>query len=127
MKYIKLLRIPIVFAILISHEINPFRKLIDILPMIKLHLTDREKRYIINTCLHKNTSEVLQDMMFRTFDSIKELAGRILEEYIPLIDKLEPEYDYEPSRKYTFVQSLSRKYEVNYSRVTIYHRCRDRC
>lgn len=69
----------------------------------------------------------LQDMMFRAFDSVKELAGGILEEYGPLIYKPEPEYDYETRRKYQFVRSLGRKYEVNYSRVTIYHRCRDRC
>ena len=69
----------------------------------------------------------LQDMMSRAFDSAKELAGRILEEYRQIIDRLEPEYDYEPRRKYPFVRSLGRKYEVNYSRVTIYHRCRDRC
>lgn len=69
----------------------------------------------------------LQDMMFRAFASVKEISGRILEELRPIIDRLEPEYDYEPRRKYQFVRSLGRKYEVNYSRVTIYHRCRDRC
>ena len=65
MKYLKLLRIPIVFAILISHSINPFRQLVDILPMIRLHLTDCEKNYIINTCLHPNTSEVLREMIYQ--------------------------------------------------------------
>lgn len=65
MKYIKLFRIPIVFIILISHGINPFRQWIDILPMIRFHLTDKEKRYIINTCLYKNTSEVLRDMIYQ--------------------------------------------------------------
>lgn len=64
MKYIKLLRIPIVFAILISHGINPFRQLIDILPMIRLHLTDWEKNYIINTCLYKSASQVMRYMIY---------------------------------------------------------------
>lgn len=69
----------------------------------------------------------LQDSMFRAFDSVKELSVRISKEFRPIIDRLELEYDYEPRRKYPFVRSLCRKYEVNYSRVTIYHRCRDRC
>ena len=68
----------------------------------------------------------LQDMMFRAFDSIKELSCRILEEYRPFIDKMELQYDYDPRRKYPFVRSLGRKYEFNYSRVTIYH-CRNNC
>lgn len=68
----------------------------------------------------------IQNMMFKAFDSVKELAGRILEEYRPLIYKQEQEYDYEPRRKYQFVRSLGRKYEINYRRVTIYH-CRNNC
>lgn len=64
MKYIKLFRIPIVFAILISHGINPFRKLIDILPKIRLYLSDREKEYIINTCLHPRTAEDMRNMIY---------------------------------------------------------------
>lgn len=69
----------------------------------------------------------LQDMMLKSFDSMKSFADRIMEEYRPFIDTMEPEYNNEPRRKYPFVRSIGRKYEFNYSRVTIYHRCRDRC
>ena len=64
MKYIKLFRIPIVFIILISHGITPFRKLIDILPIIRLHLSDREKEYIINTCLHPKSADLMRQMIY---------------------------------------------------------------
>lgn len=64
MKYRKLLRFPIVIIILLSHGINPFRDLIDILPIIRLHLSDREKEYIINTCLHQKTAECMRQMIY---------------------------------------------------------------
>lgn len=64
MKYSKLLRFPIVLIILLSHGINPFRDLIDILPIIRLHLSDREKEYIINTCLHPKSAECMRKMIY---------------------------------------------------------------
>ena len=64
MKYRKLLRFPIVLIILLSHGINPFRDLIDILPQIRQHLSDREKEYIINTCLHQKTTECIRQMIY---------------------------------------------------------------
>ena len=64
MRYIKILRIPIAVIILISHGINPFKRWGNIMPMIKMHLTDWEKEYIINTCLCTSTSEVLRDMIY---------------------------------------------------------------
>ena len=69
----------------------------------------------------------LQDMTSRAFDDIKDRVSRFVEELRPLIDKLEPEYDYEPRRKYPFVRSIGRKYQPNFSNRVIYHRCRDRC
>lgn len=63
MKYRKLLRFPIVLIILLSHGINSFRDLIDILPIIRLHLSDIEKEYIINTCLHTKTAECMREMI----------------------------------------------------------------
>lgn len=69
----------------------------------------------------------LQDMMLKSFDTIKELSFRIAEDLKSFFDNIEPEYDYEYRRKYPFVRSLGREYEFNYFRVTIYHRCRDRC
>ena len=65
MLYIKLLRIPIVLLILLSNGINPFGQLIDILPLIRLWLTDWEKEYIINTCLSADASEDMRSMIYR--------------------------------------------------------------
>ena len=64
MRYTKILRFPIVLIILLVHGINPFRNLIDILPIIRLHLSDREKEYIINTCLHTKTAECMRQMFY---------------------------------------------------------------
>lgn len=64
MLYIKLLRIPIILLILLSHGINPFRQLIDILPLIRLWLADWEKEYIINTCLSADASEDMRNMIY---------------------------------------------------------------
>ena len=64
MRYSKLLRFPIVLIILMSHGINPFRDLIDILPIIRLHLSDREKEYIINTCLHPKSADLMRQMIY---------------------------------------------------------------
>lgn len=69
----------------------------------------------------------LQDMILKVYDSLEELAGKIVEEYRPIIDRFAPEHDYESHRKYPFVRSLCRKYEFNYHyRITIYH-CRNNC
>ena len=64
MRYSKLLRFPIVLIILMSHGINPFRDFIDILPTIRLHLSDREKEYIINTCLHLKSADLMRQMIY---------------------------------------------------------------
>ena len=63
MRYTKLFRFPIVMIILISHGINPFTKLGNILPMIQSRLNDREKEYIINTCLHPKIAEDMREMI----------------------------------------------------------------
>lgn len=68
----------------------------------------------------------LQNMILKAFDSMKSLSERIMEEYRPFLDTIEPEYNNDPRRKYKFVRSLGRKYEFNYSSVTIYH-CRNNC
>ena len=64
MKYRKILRFPIVLIILLSHGINPFRDLIDILPQIRQHLSDREKEYIANTCLHPKSADLMRQMIY---------------------------------------------------------------
>lgn len=64
MRYSKLLRFPIVLIILLSHGINPFRDLIDILPQIRQHLSDIEKEYIINTCLHTKSADLMRKMIY---------------------------------------------------------------
>ena len=64
MRYTKLLRFPVVIIILLSHSINPFRDLIDILPLIRFHLSDREKEYIINTCLHPKSADLMRQMIY---------------------------------------------------------------
>ena len=64
MRYIKLLRIPIALLIVLSHGINPFKKLKDIIPMIRLHLSDWEKEYIINTCLSTDASEDMRKLIY---------------------------------------------------------------
>ena len=64
MRYSKLLRFTIVMIILISHGINPFAKLGNILPMMQSRLNDREKEYIISTCLHQNTAECMRQMIY---------------------------------------------------------------
>lgn len=69
----------------------------------------------------------LQDMILKVFCSFKEFTRRISEKYRSYIDDLKLGFDYEPRRKYPFVQSLGRKYQPNFSYKVIYHRCRDRC
>ncbi len=63
MRYIKPLRIFIVLIILFSHGINPLKRLIDILPLIKLRLTDCEKEYIIHSCSQK-IGEYMRKMIY---------------------------------------------------------------
>ena len=64
MRYTKILRFPVVIIILLSHGINPFRDMIDILPQIRQHLSDREKEYIINTCLYPNSADLMRQMIY---------------------------------------------------------------
>lgn len=65
MRYRKLLRFPIVIIILISHGINPFGNLVDTLPRIKIALSDREKEYLINACLHPKSAEEMRKMFYK--------------------------------------------------------------
>ncbi len=64
MRYRKLIRFPVVIIILISHGINPFARLGNILPLIRTHLSGREKEYIINTCLHPKIAEDMRYMIY---------------------------------------------------------------
>lgn len=64
MRYRKFIRFPIVAIILLSHNINPFRKLIDILPQIRECLSNREKEYIINTCLDDGIADCMRSMFY---------------------------------------------------------------
>lgn len=64
MRYRKLIRFPIVAIILMVHGINPFGRMINILPLIRLHLSDWEKEYIINTCLHPKMAEDMRYMIY---------------------------------------------------------------
>lgn len=64
MKYRKILRFPIVAIILLSHGINPFGRMVNILPLIRLHLVDWEKEYIINTCLHPKAEDYMRELIY---------------------------------------------------------------
>lgn len=64
MRYRKVLRIPIVVMILIMHGINPFGRMVNIIPLIRLHLADREKEYIINTCLHPKAEDYMRELIY---------------------------------------------------------------
>lgn len=64
MRYRKILRFPIVAMILLMHGINPFGRMVHVLPLIKSNLTDREKEYIINTCLHPKVAEDMRNMIY---------------------------------------------------------------
>lgn len=64
MKYRKILRFPIVALILITHGINPFGRMVNILPLIRLHLADWEKEYIINTCLHPKSEDYMRELFY---------------------------------------------------------------
>ena len=68
MRYTKLLRFPIVMIILILHGINPFAKLGNMLSLIQSRLSDREKEYIINTCLHPKIAEDMRYVIYGGFD-----------------------------------------------------------
>lgn len=64
MRYRKLVRFPIVAIILLTHCINPFRKLEYTLPQIKKSLSDRGKNFIINSCLSEDVANVVRDMFY---------------------------------------------------------------
>lgn len=64
MRYSKLLRFPIVLIILLSHGINPFMKFGDMLPQIRQQLSDKEKEYIINTCLNDSIADDMRNMIY---------------------------------------------------------------
>lgn len=64
MRYRKLIRFPIVAIILLSHGINPFGKLADTIPQIRQQLSNREKEYIINTCLDDGIADCMRSMFY---------------------------------------------------------------
>lgn len=68
----------------------------------------------------------LQEMVFKAFDSLKDLAERFALEIKSYVEQLE-DIDFAEKQKYPFIRSLGRKYEPNFSNRVIYHRCRDRC
>lgn len=64
MRYRKILRFLIVIIILLSHGINPFSRLGNILPLIQNRLNDREKEYIIHSCLNQQIEEDMRYMIY---------------------------------------------------------------
>lgn len=68
----------------------------------------------------------LQEMAFKVFDNLKDLAERFALEFKPYLEQLD-DVDYSYKQKYPFVRSLGIKYQPNFSYKVIYHRCRDRC
>lgn len=67
----------------------------------------------------------LQEQAIKAFKHIKDFIQQISNDLEPYMKQLE-RADCE-RKKYPFVRSLGRAYEVNVSRKVIYHRCRDRC
>lgn len=63
MRYRKLVRFPIVAIILLTHCINPFRKLEYTLPQIKKSLSDREKNFITNSCLSEDIENDMRGLV----------------------------------------------------------------
>lgn len=70
--------------------------------------------------------QFLEDIIFKTFDRVKELARMILDKCRPFIDEGRMEYGCETRIKHPFVRSLGRKYGFSYMRVKVYH-CRNNC
>lgn len=64
MRYRKILRFLIVIIILLLHGINPFSRLGNILPLIQNRLNDREKEYIIHSCLNQQIEEDMRYMIY---------------------------------------------------------------
>lgn len=64
MRYRKLVRFPIVAIILLTHCINPFRKLEYTLPQIKKSLSDREKNFIINSFLSEDIANNMRELFY---------------------------------------------------------------
>lgn len=58
-----------------------------------------------------------------------QVADKILEFGIDIMDKFKPDDDFyiAKTEKFPFIRSIGRKYEPNISNRVIYHRCRDRC
>ncbi len=88
------------------------KKLIDVVWKIGTQMIDTYRTIIV----------FLQEMAFKVFDNLKDLA----EHFKPYTERLE-DIDYQEKKKYLFVRSLGRKYSPNFSYKVIYHRCRDRC
>lgn len=71
----------------------------------------------------------LQEMAFKAFDSLKDLAERFALDIEPYIDKLDDNFceDHSEKQKHPFVRSIGRKYEVSHVNQVIYYRCRNNC
>jgi hypothetical protein len=59
-----ILRLPIVAAILILHGINPLGSLAVTSPQMRRRLSDKEKEYLINTCITERNSNVLREFIY---------------------------------------------------------------
>lgn len=63
--------------------------------------------------------------------ALHEFAICIKEKLEPLIELMnsinKERADYEPRRKYPFVRSIGRKYELRYRQAVYLHRCRNNC
>lgn len=68
----------------------------------------------------------LQEMVFKSFDSLKDLVERFALEFKPYIERYE-DIDYAEKKNYPFIRSIGKAYRPNFGSKVIYHRCRDRC
>lgn len=97
-----------------------YKKLLDIVWECGIRIIDTWKAII----------SFLQEMAFKAFNNLKDLAERFALEFKPFSERLAEtleDIDYSEKQKYPFVRSLGRKYKPNFSHRVIYHRCRDRC
>lgn len=96
-----------------------YKKLIDFAWKLGVH--------IINTW--KAIISFLQEMTFKAFNNLKDLAERFALEFKPYVERLEDiDYeDYVEKKKYPFIRSTGMKCQPNFSDKVVYHRCRDRC
>ena len=68
----------------------------------------------------------LQSKVLKAYESILDLSERLLVEFKPYVEQLEP-VNRKEHVEYEFVRSLCKTYRLNLSKKVVYHRCRDRC